>query len=401
MSSTNTNNPAGDPATNSGPSTAIAAAAPAPSNTATAGNSTMTNNTTAGPGEILLTERFLTDPSWPGDLVLDLDKSNWPVWSRRLRLLAIGQGFGGWLNGTLPCPDATTHPKAHWIWRNNDDSVRAFIIRNISAIDEQYLGISADTAPSHTLYETLRKRHEQLGAYAQAIFIKQALQILLNHNTSISQKIMEIQRLHQQIVNIGPINSDQLLTVFLINAMGDQFQHLQSRVQAMTKDPNFSSNDIISILLEEEALIKRRTEQGLGPTSESSALVTTSTPTNNSPNRSSRNRPTCGNCKRVGHATEYCVRRGGKMAGKTIEDAREAQRAAQGKVTNGYAQTGNTQTTVTTSAHIAVTSTDHQTAYSPCSYCCPSARPSGRSTRPTTCSCRSHSYCSRSYRSSC
>jgi metal-responsive CopG/Arc/MetJ family transcriptional regulator len=95
-----------------------------------------------------------------------------------------------------------------------------------------------------------------LGRYAQAIFIKQVLQIMLDQNTSISQKITEIQSLYQQIVNIGPINSDQLLTVFLINTMGNQIQHLQSRVQAMTKEPNFSPNDIISILLEEEALIK-------------------------------------------------------------------------------------------------------------------------------------------------
>jgi hypothetical protein len=141
---------------------------------------------------------------------------------------------------------------------------------------------------------------------------------------SISQKITDFQHLHQQIMNSGPINSDQLLTVFLINAMGDQFQHLQSRVQAMTKEPNFSPNNIISILLEEEALIKCQAEQGVGST-ESSALMTMSMATNNSSNRSNRNRPTCGNCKRVRHATDYCICRGGKMAGKTIEDARKAQ----------------------------------------------------------------------------
>jgi hypothetical protein len=43
------------------------------------------------------------------------------------------------------------------------------------------------------------------------------------------------------------------------------------------------------------------------------------------------------------------------MAGKTIEDAHEAQQAAQGKATNG-----NTQTTVMMSTHIMATSTNHQ-----------------------------------------
>jgi hypothetical protein len=151
MSSTNANNPTSDSTANSGPSTAIAAAtAPNP----TAGNSTTTNYAT-GSGKILLTERFLMDSSWPDNLVLNLDKSNWHTWSKRLRLLAIGQGFSGWLNGTLACPDVTTHPKAYWIWKNNDDSVCAFIARNISNIDEQYLGTSIDTVSSHTIYETL------------------------------------------------------------------------------------------------------------------------------------------------------------------------------------------------------------------------------------------------------
>jgi hypothetical protein len=96
-------------------------------------------------------------------------------------------------------------------------------------------------------------------------------------------------------------------------------------------------------------------EQGLGSTPESSTLVMTSMPANNSPNRSNRNRPMCRNCKQVGHATEYCVCCGGKMAGKTIEHACKAQRAAQGKVMNG-----NTKMTVTTSTHIVATPTNHQ-----------------------------------------
>ena len=52
-----------------------------------------TTTTAVAPGNIVLTERFLSDPSWPADLILDLGKDNWPEWSRRLELLADGQGF--------------------------------------------------------------------------------------------------------------------------------------------------------------------------------------------------------------------------------------------------------------------------------------------------------------------
>ena len=84
-----------------------------------AGNS---DNSAVGPGDVLLTERYFLDPSWPRtDVILDLSKSNWPEWNKRLTLAASRQGFSGWLNGTLPRPDANTSPKAHWIWNGSDE----------------------------------------------------------------------------------------------------------------------------------------------------------------------------------------------------------------------------------------------------------------------------------------
>lgn len=314
-----------------------------------------------GTGDILLTERYLTDNSWPSDLILDLDKSNWPDWSKRLNLLAIGQGFGGWLNGTLQCPDVNTHPRAYWIWKGNDDSLRAFILKNISAIDYEGLGAMAHTSSAHLIYQLLRQRHEKLGLWAQLNFIKKALDIRISRSTSISAVITDIRRLYNQIMAVGPINPDQLFTAFLINAMGDEFPHLQSQMQAMTKDPNFSSNDIVTRLQEEESVMKRREEQG-----GSSALVTTSG-TPGAGNRTTRQKLYCANCKRTNHNTDFCIRQGGKMAGKSIEEARVAQRVALGKPPKS--------TPVQNSAHIATeSSTDASASLSTTSSTMPPAK---------------------------
>jgi hypothetical protein len=61
--------------------------------------------------EVLITQVIVFDPTWPSDLILDLEKSNWHVWNHQIRLLADKFGAQGWLMGTLPCPDATVAQK--------------------------------------------------------------------------------------------------------------------------------------------------------------------------------------------------------------------------------------------------------------------------------------------------
>ena len=114
----------------------------------------------------------------------------------------------------------------------------------------------AHTSSAHLIYQLLWQQYEKLGLWAQLNFIKKALNICINRGTSISAVVMDIQHLHNQIMAVGPINPDQLFTAFLINTMGDEFPHLQSQMQAMMKDLNFSSNDIVACLQEEESIIK-------------------------------------------------------------------------------------------------------------------------------------------------
>ena len=65
-------------------------------------------------------EHFLMplDPVRLSDLILELNKSNWPECSRRIKLLAPRTGYTDWLKGTLKCPDKGVQPKAYhgWVW---------------------------------------------------------------------------------------------------------------------------------------------------------------------------------------------------------------------------------------------------------------------------------------------
>jgi hypothetical protein len=278
---------------------------PAPTNT-------VASTSAVGPGYIDLTERFLSDPSWPTSLVLDLGKSNWPEWSRRLELLADGQGFFRYLDGTLRCPDSLMYPTAYWIWDNNDRSLRAFILGHISPGDYDLVS-PIRGAGARAIFAALRKRHEQLGLHAQVLTLRKVLDMRFDAAKSLDDTVTELRGLYNRIISMGPMSGDNVFTVLLINALGDKFPQLQSSIQSMYRTPGFSSAVVVQHIHEENMLLRSRTQPG------QTALVAT--------NRDRSPGPPCPNCQRMGHSMELCVQPGGKMAGKTFKEARTAQAA--------------------------------------------------------------------------
>jgi hypothetical protein len=83
-------------------------------------------------------------------------------------------------------------------------------------------------------------------------------------------------------------------------------------------NPLTTSVDIRTHLTQEEQVIL---DKGGSDTPPDTALATVP---------SKPPHPTCLNCKRPGHCTEYCIAPGGAYAGKTVKEARAAQNAARG-----------------------------------------------------------------------
>jgi hypothetical protein len=117
---------------------------------------------------------------------------------------------------------------------------------------------------------------------------------------------------------MGAIDNDHLLTVGLLNTLGEPFSHLQSAIQTLSSAPNFDSTSVIRRIEEEENLIKCHTDGGHLPTPSHVALTASSTRPPRVP---------CSTCKRLNHSTEFCILPGGRLAGKTIDQTRAAQAA--------------------------------------------------------------------------
>src|SRR6266849_2070817 len=120
---------------------------------------------------------------------------------------------------------------------------------------------------------------------------------------------------------MGPISDDQLHTIFLVNALNDNFEPLQSNIIGLANESNFTSKDVVRRLLQEDQLVRRHAEQN-APATSVSALAAQG---------QDRPRSLCTHCKKPGHLADFCIRSGGKMAGCSIDEARSAQRAASGK----------------------------------------------------------------------
>ena len=83
------------------------------------------------------------------------------------------------------------------------------------------------------------------GIHTQAILIKEALEICCPAEGKLTKTGEEIMRLHSWIKAMGPISTQQLLTVFLLTLLNDKFTQLQSHLLGVTNDPSFSTGTIM------------------------------------------------------------------------------------------------------------------------------------------------------------
>ncbi len=234
----------------------------------------------------------------------------------------------------------------------NDRALRAFLLQNLS--DFEYYRARRFTT-SHTLYEALRQSHQNFGA--QVRLMLQAINTRFNDATSYSQTVSQIERLHQRSTNMGEMDDDKLKILLYINALVGHNLHLESIVNDMLDTPGITSSDVRAKILREEQFIKCQPQANAGTTSDAMALPGTST----SNASVARTRLSCTTCNRLGHLAKFCVKPGGKMEGKTVEEAKIAQRAFLNE--EKRKKNGRTNQNLPHSAQVAAIRTHHRCAH--------------------------------------
>jgi hypothetical protein len=109
------------------------------------------------------------------------------------------------------------------------------------------------------------------------MLIKQGTHVAFRPGVPISETLEEIDMIYSKIKAIGPIEPDQLKSVFILKALGKHYDQLQSQIMSLTNVPNFTSDILVNRMLQEEMFIRGREDAGH---SNPTALITQSKPRN-------------------------------------------------------------------------------------------------------------------------
>jgi hypothetical protein len=116
---------------------------------------------------------------------------------------------------------------------------------------------------------------------------------------------------------MGKLTQDLFTCIALLNSLSD-FLHLRSLItqdlSESTASAPYTSTRLFTLLENEQWIISSDQKRH-----DAIALASQITP-------AKRTTTLCSNCKKPGHSVGYCVAPGGGMAGKTIDEAKDAQK---------------------------------------------------------------------------
>ena len=280
-------------------------------------NPTSTGLSTLGPDDMPIAIQFINDNSWLKDFKLNIQKNNWDEWSFQTKVLAGRQGFKKYLDGSFAKPLLDTHAKVHHIWAANDKSLKNFLYSHISHTDYR---VVCNLPTAHAIFESLHNTHESLGIHAQMLLIEKALAIRSQPGTPLMTTAEEINTLHERIEAMGPINFDHVRLMFLLHCLSNHHMLVCSHLLNLIEDPTFTSSTILCNFTQHDNFSHHQSIMGV----QSSALVAQG-------QGQERPRSLCTHCKKPGHLADFCVRPGGKMHGRIIDEAHSTQHAASDK----------------------------------------------------------------------
>lgn len=225
-------------------------------------------------------------------------------------------GLLGYILGERVKPSSTTEPRAHENWIENDHFAYTAIAMNVSNDDEAKLDMSKG---AKVAWDTLKERHQNNGPIRQVDLLRTALNMKCKKGTPLPKTCCEICDAVDQAFAMGTFTVDLFRCIAIINSLKD-FPHIHSSIlrdlRMSTKEKPYTSKDIRHYLESKQTL--HTVSEKPSHTSDIALATRTS-------NTRSSNIPTCSNCKHQGHSNQYCISPGGGMAGKTIQESKDAR----------------------------------------------------------------------------
>ena len=243
---------------------------------------------------------------------MDKLKANYNRWREYADLFLISCSLRSYVTGHISAPP-TNEPHALANWQSNDEMAAAMLFGTIEETEWQFLDRSLG---AKVCWDTNLARHQNEGPICQVTYLQEALSTKFSHGTPLPTTAAKICTAIRQAYNMGNISCDLMTCITLLSDLTD-FPHCRSIISrditSSIKSNPITSVQLLKYLEQEQALLD----------SDSKRL-----PTQDHITLSAHPKPgpavICSNCKRSGHTITYCISPGGGMAGKTIEDSKQA-----------------------------------------------------------------------------
>ena len=214
--------------------------------------------------------------------------------------------------GETSKPSPSSEPRAHGNWVENDCFAYTAITMNNADDTEAELDMAKG---AKVAWDMLKDQHQNEGPIRQVDLLHTALNIKCKKGTPLPQTCREICDAVDQAFVMGTFTADLFHCIAIINSLED-FPHIRSSIlwdlHTSTKEKEYTSKDIQHYLESKETL--HSASKSFSP-SDIALTACTKSP----------NIPTCRNCKHQGHSNQYCISSGGGMAGKMIQESKDAR----------------------------------------------------------------------------
>lgn len=257
---------------------------------------------------------------------LDKTVGNWKAWSIKMRNNLAIFGLGNYIQEGTSAPDAAIYPIANENWRTNDAMVRGFIAESCATVESELI---EKAKSAYECFTALQTYHLNKRPVKQVNLIQNALSQRVARD---KDQVVNCRKVREDIRRAfrmpGGITEDIFVNITLLIILGNGHEHVRAMIQrdmqAATKENPFSSDRVMAYL-EQDLQLLIGDEQRSGVSDSALALMT-------QPKRGGTPSPSeCSNCHRRGHIADWCIRPGGGMARKSIEEAQAAQRNAKKK----------------------------------------------------------------------
>jgi Reverse transcriptase (RNA-dependent DNA polymerase)/GAG-pre-integrase domain/gag-polypeptide of LTR copia-type len=253
---------------------------------------------------------------------LDKDKGNWTAWRREIQTFLDMIGLSPHLTDDIStaAPPLSLQPNAHRNYLSNDRSVRGYIK---SAVAKTEFELIDNLSTAKDCWNALSTYHLDEGPIKQANLIQEALTTRITRD---DQMMVKLRKLRDDITRAfdmpGGINKETFTCILALQSLGAGLEHsraiIQRDMRAATASSPYTADNLIKFMEQEYQMLVGDLQRE-GKTGDTVALTVQN-------NSKGRIEIICVNCKRKGHTHPYCVHPGGGMAGKTIEESKEARR---------------------------------------------------------------------------